>query len=102
MPARPDVSAPNIFAGLLQSGGKTAEAGGEWSKVEKRKAKKARKAEEKTEVLVFLFFLFNFYVLTVDQNSPPRFFYVNSEMVKRREAVTIGVRLPGLCNQCVS
>lgn len=77
------------------------EAGGEWSKVEKRKAKKVRKAEEKTEVLVFLFFL-NFYVLTVDQNSPPRFFYVNSEMVKRREAVTIGVRLPGLCNQCVS
>lgn len=32
-------------------------------------------------------------VLTVYQNSPPRFFYVNNEIVKRRDAVTIGVRL---------
>ncbi|EJC98240.1 uncharacterized protein FOMMEDRAFT_143323 [Fomitiporia mediterranea MF3/22] len=72
LPLRPDISTPNAFTNLLQSGEKKADNNAEWSKVEKRKAKKARKVEENSE------------------NSPPRFYYVNSEIIKRREAVTIG------------
>ncbi|KAH8114295.1 hypothetical protein DFH11DRAFT_1727273 [Phellopilus nigrolimitatus] len=59
----------NPFSSLLQDG---KQSGGEWEKVERRKAKKARKIDEKLD------------------NTPPRFFYVNSEIVKRREAVNIG------------
>ncbi|THH05849.1 hypothetical protein EW145_g4504 [Phellinidium pouzarii] len=51
---------------------KEGEDSGDWLKVEKRKAKKARKTEER----------FN--------NVPPKFFYVNSEIVKRKSAIGIG------------
>ncbi|KAL5522447.1 hypothetical protein ACEPAG_8463 [Sanghuangporus baumii] len=69
--ARPGFDASNAFASLVQTEDK-ADADGQWSKVERRKAKKARKNEEKAEL------------------TPPRFFYVNSEITKRREAITIG------------
>ncbi|TDL16847.1 hypothetical protein BD410DRAFT_901803 [Rickenella mellea] len=84
-PARPssDSTAANVIPKpstitspqpTLASSPPTTEANGTsdgWTKVEKRKSKKARKADAK---------------LT---NAPPRFLYVNSEIVKRKEAVTI-------------
>ena len=90
---RPSVGTANVFSSLMQAGEKKTVNDGEWSKVEKRKAKKARKVEEKAEVCIV--FLCNVPLLKESQLSPPRFFYVNSEIVKRREAITIGVRVPG-------
>ena len=58
--------------------------------MEKRKAKKGRKAGEKAEVRELL--LRALLSLKSQQLSPPRFFYVNSEIIRRREGVTIGVR----------
>ncbi|KAH7925607.1 hypothetical protein BV22DRAFT_1033761 [Leucogyrophana mollusca] len=47
------------------------EDGGEWTKVEKRKAKKVRRVEAKQDALM------------------PRFMYVNGEIVKRKDAIHI-------------
>ncbi|KAI5116896.1 hypothetical protein M0805_004164 [Coniferiporia weirii] len=63
LPSKPQQ--PNPFASLLQN-----DDG--WEKVEKRKAKKARKTEDRID------------------DSPPRFFYANSDIVKRKEAIAIG------------
>ncbi|KLO10132.1 hypothetical protein SCHPADRAFT_916486 [Schizopora paradoxa] len=48
--------------------------GDEWTRVEKRKVKKARKLEEGQKM---------------DPSAQPRFFYVNSEIIKRRDAIGI-------------
>ena len=70
----------------------------EWKKVEKRKTKKAKKAEARMEVCVPTRFemLAN---LPVTQAAPPpqvnvpRFLYAKGEIIKRKEAVGISVRL---------
>lgn len=63
--------------------------GGEWTKVEKRKTKKAKKTEANFDVCLAGFLLVN--TLKISQKNPPRFMYVNSDIVKRREAVKIDV-----------
>lgn len=55
--------------GLVQADDDT----GEWTKVDKRKAKKSKKSASKFDA------------------NPPRFMYVNGEIVKRKEAVRIEV-----------
>ena len=47
------------------------DGGGEWTRVEKRKAKKVKKQD------------------TADANAPPRFMYANAEIVKRKQAIAI-------------
>ncbi|KAF7981919.1 hypothetical protein HWV62_31529 [Athelia sp. TMB] len=48
------------------------DGGGEWTRVEKRKAKKVKKQDA-----------------AADANAPPRFMYANAEIVKRKQAIAI-------------
>ena len=65
----------------------------DWSKVDRRKAKKARKTEEKLTVgLLAVRRISKLSSSLFSQNNPPVFFYNNSAIEQRSEAITIGVR----------
>jgi hypothetical protein len=63
-----------------------------WVKVEKRKSKKAKKLEAKFDVCVFHRLFLRIHRAESTQAAPPRFLYVNQEILKRKDPVSINVR----------
>jgi hypothetical protein len=63
----------------------------QWEKVENRKVKKARKTNVKLDVCVSMSPARVLEQSHTPQANPPRFLYSNSEIIKRRDPVTINV-----------
>ena len=69
----------------------SAENDQKWVKVEKRKSKKAKKLDAKLDVCVSHSST-RIHPAQSTQAAPPRFLYVNQEILKRRDPVSINVR----------
>lgn len=97
----------------------SANGGGEWTKVEKRKKKKAGRAEARDQVCTISFVPLpsrkavfpgshlpsRTLTLFSIQMTHPRFMYSNTEIVKRSHAISVDVSGPGVenamcCGQC--
>ena len=67
----------------------------QWVKVEKRKSKKSKKLDAKLDVCVsHLTSPSRIHRTETTQATPPRFLYSNSEILRRRDPVSINVRRP--------